>query len=226
MKALRLAFVLVTTVLGCWADNVSGPNQVTLRRTPWGSIFYNPVATGPHKVESRVNEIIIRSVRGEVKVVGSELNDYRLSCGKDLLTIKHSAPELEIRWQDKFWKVHSLHSRLTLASNAPPDLVVFERNTNAFTIKGGLGLVAVNSNLGTLSIKGPSGIFSVITNMDERTFSGVPFDRIPYLGRGVFISFHGVGILIDIVRLFPMAELSEWIGWDPIIGISFNPISN
>ena len=225
MKALRLALVLTTAVRLCWADNLSGPNHVTLRRTPWGSLFYNPIAAGPHKVESRVNEITIRTVRGEVKVVGSEFNDYRLSCGNDLLTIKHSAPNLEIRWQEKFWKVSSLHSRLTLASNAPPDLVEFERNANTFTIKGALGLVTVNSNLGTLFIKGPAGVFSVITNTDGRTFSGVPFDRIPYLGRGVFISFHGIGILIDIVRMFPMAEVSEWINWEPVIGKPFDPFS-
>ncbi len=62
--------------------------------------------------------------------------------------------------------------------------------------------------------------------LGDRTFSGLPVDQIPYLGRGVYISFHGVGILIDVARLFPMPEVAEWNEWKPVLGPPFDPNAN
>ncbi len=65
----------------CSADDISGSNHSTIRRTAWGSIFYDPLATGPHHFESKVDEILIKSSRGDVKVLGSDVNGYRFTSG-------------------------------------------------------------------------------------------------------------------------------------------------
>ncbi len=130
---------------------------------------------------------------------------------------------MDVRWQDKAWTVRTQNGRCTLVSNSPRDTVVFERTANTFTVKGAIGFVAVNSNPGTLTIKSSAGSASITDSLGNRTFSGVGLDQLPYLGRGVFISFHGVGILIDMTKLFPMPEVQGWNEWKPVIGQPFDP---
>ncbi|HJW09891.1 MAG TPA: hypothetical protein VJ483_09670 [Holophagaceae bacterium] len=221
MKSALRALLLLTGCMGCRADDVSGPNHATLIRTAWGSIFYDPVTLGAHQLDVKPNDIRIRSARGEVKVLGSEANDFRLTFEREVLTIKGDVLNLDIRWHDKAWSLRSQYGRFTLASNAPPDTVTFERSGNTFTIKGAKGFMTATSNFGTLSIKSSAGNATVTYDLGNRTFSGVPLDQLPYLGRGVFISFHGLGILIDMAKLFPMQELGEWIEWRPILGRPF-----
>ncbi|MDP1832298.1 MAG: hypothetical protein Q8K67_09585 [Geothrix sp.] len=221
MKPILILALLAFGSPWCPADDLSGPNHSTIRRTAWGTLFYDPVAMGSHQYESKVDEVRIKSSAGEVKVLGSDVNGYRLSFGNDLLTIKTNFSDLEIRWQEKSWTLRSQNARHTLISNAPQDTVVFERNANTFTIKGAKGFVTVNTNPGVLSIKSSAGSATVTNYLGSRSFSGVALDQIPYLGRGVFISFHGVGILLDMNQLFPTPEVAEWNEWKPVIGQPF-----
>ena len=51
----------------------------------------------------------------------------------------------------------------------------------------------------------------------NRTFAGPALDKIPYLGHGIFIPFHGVGIFVDLLKLFPMPEVAEWTEWKAVL---------
>lgn len=224
MKSAFLSLgLLLAGSAPCPADDLSGPGHSTLKQASWGSIFYSPAAAGSHAVEVNGDDVLIKSGRGVVKVLGSDVNGYRLVAGSDLLTIQLVNSDIEIRWREKAWTFRSQNGNCTLTSSAPRDTVVFERNANTFTIKGSAGFLAVTSGPGLLSINSSAGQATVKTGLGSRTFSGVPMDRLPYLGRGVFISFHGVGILLDVARLFPMQEVAEWREWKPIVGQPFDP---
>ncbi|HJW32652.1 MAG TPA: hypothetical protein VJ505_04720 [Holophagaceae bacterium] len=221
MRAAAIVVLALLGTAGCWADDISGPNRSTIRKAPWGSIFYDPVATGPHQLEVAVEEVRIKSRAGEVKITGSDINGYRLSAGGDVLTIRSSNSDLEIRWKEKVWTWRTSSAGCTLECNAPKDRIQFERSANTFTIKGASGWVSVGTNPSTVTIKSSAGNATITNYLGSRTYSGLSLDQIPYLGRGVFISFHGVGILIDVTIRFPMAEVSEWNEWKPVIGQPF-----
>jgi hypothetical protein len=221
-----VACFLATALLPCVADDLSGPNHSTLRRTSWGTFFYDPVAMGPHQFESTVEEFRIKSRTGEVRLVGSDINGYRLTCGADLLTVRMTNGDLEIRWQEKVWTWRSQNSAYTLTSTVPKDSIQFERNANAINIKGSQGSASIYWNPGTLTIKSSAGTVTVTNYLGNRAFSGIGLDQVPYLGRGVFISFHGLGLLIDVQKLFAMPEVAEWNEWKPILGRPFDPNAN
>ena len=42
-------------------------------------------------------------------------------------------------------------------------------------------------------------------------------NQYPYIGRGLFISFHEIGIFVDMPKLFPIPEVAEWIEWKAIV---------
>lgn len=222
-RALLSVGLLLAGITPCAADDLSGPGHWTIKKASWGSIFYDPIAAGNHGMEANGDDVLIKSGRGTVKVLGSDVNGYRLVAGSDVLTIQLVNSDIEIRWREKAWTLRGQNGNYTLTSNAPRDTVVFERNANTFTVKGSAGFLRVTSGPGLLSINSSAGQATVKTDLGNRAFSGVPMDRLPYLGRGVFISFHGVGVLLDLARLFPMEEVAEWREWKPIIGQPFDP---
>jgi len=152
-----------------------------------------------------------------VIIQGTEVNGYRLTWGREFLTISQSGMDLDIRGQDKNWILRSQSGRYTLISSSPKDTLVFDRNANTFNIKGVKGLVTVTTEFQTLRIKSPLGTTTIISDIGKRTLSGIALGQIPYLGRGLYIPFHGVGIFIDMARVFPMPEVAEWIEWKPIL---------
>jgi hypothetical protein len=222
MKLLAIFYLLLLGHSFCLADDFSGPNHTTIKRGPWGCIFYDPMAWGPHDYEYKLDDIRIKSNSREVRLIGSEISGYKLRSGKDELTINSTNFGFEIRWHEKTWTIRNYNSQYTLISNSPKDRIVFERNANSFSIKGMNGFSSVNSNPWLLSIKSSAGDASIKKYLSDRSFSGIPIDQLPYFGRGVYISFHGVGILIDMLKLFPRSEVSEWIEWKPLIGLPFD----
>ena len=223
MKSIIVAIILLFWNSFCLADEFSGPNHQTIRNCPWGTIFYEPISMGPHKYESKLDDIRIQLDTGEVRILGNGVNGYNLSCGKDLLTIKSTFSGFEIQWQKNKWTVSSQNGRYTLVSTSPQDIIQFERNANSFTIKGNKGFVTMTAYMGELTIKSSMGNAFIKNYMGSRTISGMPLGQVPYFGRGIYISFHGVGILIDTVKLFPMSEAFEWIEFKPLIGLPFDP---
>lgn len=223
MKSVLVAILLLLGHSFGTADDLSGPNHTTIKRTAWGSIFYDPLSLGNHQYNYKLDDIQIKSNSGEVRIIGSENSGYRLRCGPDEMTITSNFSGFEIRWREKVWSLEILNGRYTLKSNSPKDVIVYERNGNDFTVKGSNGFVAVNSIPGALSIKSSLGNASVSSYMGSRSFSGVALDQLPYFGRGIYISFHGVGLLIDMLKLFPRPEMAEWIEWKPLIGPPFDP---
>jgi hypothetical protein len=181
---------------------------------------------GTHKYEYKLDDILIKSRFGEVRIIGSENSGYRLRAGFDELTIASTFSGFQIRWNKKSWSLEVLNARYTLSSNSPTDVIVFERDGNNFTIKGTNGFVSVNTQPGVLSIISSAGNGTITNYMGSRSFSGIAIDQIPYLGRGIYISFHGVGLLIDMLKLFPRPEMSEWIEWKPLVGLPFDPNPN
>jgi hypothetical protein len=119
--------------------------------------------------------------------------------------------------------VSSQNGRYTLVSTSPQDTIQFERNANSFTIKGTKGWVTVTGYIGEITLKSSLGDAFIKNYLGSRTISGMPLGQVPYLGRGVYISFHGVGVLIDMVKLFPVSETIEWIEFKPLIGLPFDP---
>ncbi len=218
MKTIFLVCALLSVNQWCLADETSGPNRSTILRFPWGSLYYEPGLIGPYQFESTNDGFRLRSNQGEVAIQGTDVNGYRLIWGKETLTINQNGLDLDIRGNGKTWTLHSINGKYTLASSSPRDTMVFERNANTFSIKGAKGLVTVTLDFQTLQIKSPLGTTTVINDIGKRTMSGIGLDQIPYLGRGLFIPFHGVGIFIDVARFFPMQEVAEWVEWKPILG--------
>jgi hypothetical protein len=205
------------------ADDISGPNLATLRKTWWGSVFYDPMALGPHSIETRLEEFRIKTPKGELRFGGSDLNGYTATFAGDSLTIRSIQNDVDIRWQGRTWSLRQTIGGLVLTCPDPKDTVSFQRSNGEYRIKGAQGEVLVTWNLGDLTVKSPLGTSAVITQNGTRTFSGVPLDRIPYLGRGVYLSFHGLGILLDVGRAFPIPETSAWNEWRPLLGKPFDP---
>ncbi len=223
MRSLLVGILLLLSQLPAQADDLSGPNHSTILRTAWGSIFYDPIFMGNHKYEYKLDDILIKSRFGEVRIIGSENSGYRLRSGSDELSVASTFSGFQIRWNKKSWSLEVLNARYTLSTNSPKDVIVFERDGNNFTIKGTNGFVKVNTQPGVLSILSSAGNGSITNYLGSRSFDGVAIDQIPYLGRGIYISFHGVGLFIDMLRLFPRPEMSEWIEWKPLIGPAFDP---
>ena len=205
------------------ADDASGPNHWTIVTTSWGTLFYDPVATGPHLFESGLETYRIKSSRGEVRISGSDVNGYRLTSGRDVLTISPNTSGWTFQWQQKAWTLRSQNGTYSLTTTDPKDSVTFERNSNTFTIKGSRGFLTVHSNPNLLTLTSSAGIATIATNLGSRSFAGVDIHQLPYFGRGVYISFHGVGVLIDLFKLFPTWEVAGLLEWRPILGPAFDP---
>ncbi len=218
MKTILIVCALLFGNQWCLGDDVSGPNRSTIQSFSWGSLYYEPGLLGPYQFETTNGGFRLNSKQGEVSIQGTEVNGYQLTWGKDILTISQNGVDLDIRGKDKAWTLRSLNGSYTLVSSSPKDTLVFERNANTFSIKGAKGLVTATLDFQTLRIKSPLGTATLINDIGKRTLSGIGLDQIPYLGRGLFIPFHGVGIFIDIARLFPMQEVAEWVEWKPILG--------
>lgn len=214
---------LLTLATAAAADDISGPNLATLRKTGWGSVFYDPMALGPHSIETRLEEFRIKTAKGELRFGGSDLNGYWATFPGDSLTIHTHQNDVEIRWQGRTWSLRQTLGGLILTCPDPKDTVSYQRSGSEYRIKGAQGEVVVTWNLGDLTVKSPVGTSAITTQNGTRTFSGVPLDRVPYLGRGVYLSFHGLGILLDVARAFPIPEASAWNEWRPVLGRPFDP---
>ena len=218
---MKLCLMLCLLFCGnLWGgDGASGPFRSTIQKLNWGSLYYEPAKQGACQVERTSEGYRFTSSQGEVVIKGSEVNGYRLNWGKELLTINQNNDGLEIRGKDRNWILHSENGVFTLSSSLPKDKVVFERSLNTFTIKGAKGTVIVTADAGNLRIQSVLGITTVTNDHGDgrRTFAGPALDKVPYLGRGLFITFHGVGIFVDITRQFPMPEVAEWMDWRAIL---------
>jgi len=217
MKSILIACVLLFGNQWCLGDDISGPNRWTFQRLPWGTLYYEPGSIGPFQFETTTDGFRLRSNQGEVTIQGTEANGYRLTWGKELLTISHNGGDLDLRIKDRTLTLRSQNGRCTLASSSPKDTLVFERSANTFSIKGAKGQMTATAEFQKLSITSPPGTTTIISEVGKRTLSGIGLDQIPYLGRGFYIPFHGVGIFIDMAKVFPMQEVGEWIEWKPIL---------
>ncbi len=217
MKSFLLLCLLLCGNIRGFCDDASGPSRSTIQKLAWGSIYYEPGKQGGCQVEPTSDGYRFTSSQGEVVIKGSEANGYRLSWGREFLTINQTNGDLEVHVQDKTWTVRSVNGRVTLTSSSPRDTIAFERSANTFTIAGGKGKVAVSTEFGNLLLKSSQGTTTVTSDSGKRTFAGPALEQIPYLGRGLFIPFHGVGVFVDITKRFPMPELTEWVEWKAIL---------
>jgi len=217
MKAISILFALLSATTWSLADNVSGPGCSTIQRFPWGSIYYEHNGNGPYQLDPIWDGFRFKSNQGQVTIEVVHVNGYRLSCGQEVLTLGQNLLNLDIQKQEQRWTLHAMNGNFTLESSFPRDTLVFTRNANTFTVKGGQGTVTGTTQFEKLNINSPLGTSTITTNMGHRTVSGVALDQIPYLGRGLYIPFHGVGIFIDMMKMFPMPEIAEWIEWKPIV---------
>jgi len=199
------------------ADEHSGPNRTTLLSFPWGSLCYESSPGLPVKLTSTGDGFRITSPRGPVAIESTDPDTFRLTWGDDYLTVHQDGTTLELRGQDRAWTLRSQSGRWYLISSNPPDNLVFTRSERTFTIQGAQGRVTVHGPAEHLNIHSPLGRTWVEVRNGRATLAGAPLERIPYLGRGVYIPFHGAGVFIDLARQFPMPELDEWLGWRPIL---------
>ena len=218
MKSILLACLLFCGTSRCLADDISGPNRWTFQRLSWGTLYYEPGSIGPFQFETTTDGFRLKSNQGEVTIKTTEVNGYRLTWGKEILTISQSGGDLDIQGQGRSLSLRSQNGRCTLTSSSPKDTLVFERNANTFTIKGAKGQMTATTEFQKLHITSPMGTTTIVSEVGKRTLTGVGLGQIPYLGRGFYIPFHGVGIFIDMAKVFPMQEVGEWIEWKPILG--------
>ena len=217
MKVFVLVCSLLWGTTWCLGDAVSGPGHLTLQRFSWGTLYIDSAACESYQLEPTSNGYLLRTKDADVAIQGSEINGYQLSCGKDWLTLSQSFADLDVQGPGQHWTWSSRNGQYTLTSSEPKDTVVFHRDANHFSIKGAKGVVAGTQETDTFLLKSPQGLSTLSATMGTRTVAGVPLSRIPYLGRGVFIPFHGVGIFIDISKAFPMPEVAEWIEWREVV---------
>ena len=220
MKAALALILLAGGTLWGRGDALSGPSRTTIQNLSWGTIYFDASRLGACEMKPTLDGFQLTSNQGRVVIKGSEADGFRLSCGPDSLTLLplNGGGGIEIQGKDRSWSLRSMNGDLTLISSKPKDTLVFKRSGNSFSIKGSKGLVTVTSESGNLlSIRSPLGVTTVTNYLGERSFTGPALDQIPYLGRGLFIPFHGAGLFIDVTRVFPMPEFSEWVDWKPIL---------
>lgn len=200
-------------------DSTSGPHRSTIKPLPWGSLYFEPSQLGACQLEPNLDGFKFTSNQGEVLIKGIDVNGFRITWGKEVININLINGDLVISGQDKTWTLRSVNERVTLTSTSPKETVVFNRSANTFTITGVKGTVTLTADLaiGGFRIQSPLGITTSTNQYGKRTFTGPALDQIPYLGRGLFIPFHGIGIFVDITARFPMPEVSEWLEWKAIL---------
>jgi hypothetical protein len=213
---------LVTCVLLCASlrgtcDGISGPDRSTLQNFSWGSFYFELSKVKAYQFESSLDGFRFTSDQGEVTMRGSEANGCRLTWGPETLSINSHNGDLEIRLRDKVWGLRSVNGNVTLTSASPADTVVFDRQANTFTIRGSKGKVEAVTEFNDLRVTSPLGTTMVTREYNKIIFAGPPLDRVPYVGRGIFIPFHGIGVFVDLARRFPMPELATWVEWKPIL---------
>lgn len=204
----RLGLLMVGLV--CLGDEVSGPGRDTLQRTPWGSFFLERATLGAHRVVPSNGDLRIQSSQGEVVVRGGLGGDFRLRCGTDELTVRSGLGALDIRWGRRSWSARLQNGRLTLEASDPRDRVVFERNGGDFAIKGSRGFLEVRNRPGELTLRSSAGEATFTSGIEGSSVRGQAPERMPYVGRGLYLSFHGVGLFVDMGAFFPMPELATW----------------
>lgn len=216
--AITLALLLSSSLWGR-GDLSSGPSRNTILTTSWGTIYYEPASLGPYQLVSTNGDFTLTSRQGKVAITGGEADGFKLTCGADTLTILglNGGGGIEVREKPQKWTLRLSNGTLTLDSTSPKDKVVFNRNANTFTIQGGKGMVTVDSEPNELTIHSPLGESHIKSDYGTRSMSGPELDAIPYLGRGIFIPFHGAGVFLDISKLFPMPEVAEWLDWKPVL---------
>lgn len=214
---ILFSFFQLSALFGSDAMVSPWQEKSIIQSASWGLLYYDPSTEGACQLESKVNGFKLTSNKGEVLIEGNEIQGYKLSCGKETIAIKPSNGDLEIKTPDQLYFIHSASGRLTIESSVPKDIIVFNRNANKFTIKGSQGKISVYKNFGTLSIQSPLGTTIVNDELGKRTFSGPALGKIPYLGCGLFLSFHGVFVFVDVMQKFPMPEIAEWVKYKSIL---------
>jgi len=213
-----MLFLLTCGITRGLCDTLSGPHKSTIQKCSWGTFYYEPTAQSPCKLETTSSGFRYTSGQGVVTLEGTEVMGYRLVFAKEFMTIKQVNGKLTISRQDgATWTLRSENEKVILTSPMPKDTLVFARNSNVFTITGSKGTVTVATNYNDLSIKSPLGITKHSFEIDVHSFSGPAMDQIPYLGRGIYIPFHGVGIFVNIDWHFPMPEVMGWLEWKPVL---------
>lgn len=204
----RLGLLMVGLV--CLGDEVSGPGRDTLQRTPWGSFYLERATLGAHRVLPSNGDLRIQSSQGEVVVSGGLGGDFRLRCGSDQLTVRSGVGTLDVQWGSRLWSLRRQAGRLALEATEPRDRVVFERNGEDFTIKGARGFLEVRRRPGVLALRSSAGEATFTSGIEGTSASGQAPERMPYVGRGLYLTFHGVGLFVDLEAFFPMPELAAW----------------
>lgn len=216
MKAPCLALLLLCAH-PCPADEYSGPDRTTIQRFAWGSIYYAPGAAGQSRLGSISNGFQLTSSQGQVAIETTDIHSFRLTWGNEVLTVEDDGDGVDIRGMDQTWSWHAQGRRRVLRCSTPRDTLVFNRSARAFTIYGARGEITVAGPPEKLTIRSPLGTTVVADRDGQRTLSGVALEQIPYLGRGIYIPFHGAGIFIDVAKAFPMPEVEGWVDWRPIL---------
>lgn len=217
MRVLPVLVPLMLTSFGSYGDDVSGQGRATIQLFPWGSLYYDQNGADSFQFEPTSSGFRFRSGAGEVVIQTTGVNGFRFSCGTDLMTLAQDMLNIDVQGQGRTWTLTCSNGNCTLVTSNPPDRVTYTRNANAFNIKGSQGEVSGKTNFGNATITSPLGTSTVTTNLGQRTASGVAIQRIPYLGRGFYIPFHGVGVFIDLGKVFPMPEVADYVEWKPIV---------
>lgn len=219
MKARAALLLFLPAALWGRGDTLSGPSRTTIQNLSWGTIYYEPQRLGACSLSPDLDGFKLTSEAGQVVIQGSEAGGFRLSCGRETLTLlpANGGGGIDIRSQGKVWTLRTVNGAVTLSGPAPLGTLVYQRDANTLSIEGPKGTVKVVSEGSDLRIQSPLGVTAITGQFGARTFSGPALDRIPYLGRGLFIPFHGAGLFVDITRAFPMPELAEWLDWKPLL---------
>ncbi len=211
-----LACLLLIAAQG-FGDNASGPFRTTIKALSWGTFYFEPGELGECRLEPTFDGFRFTSSEGEVQIRGNDFTGYQVRAGSEVLTVRQNMGDLEVRGPNLSFTIRTLQGRMVLTSLSPKDTLQFDRGINTFTIAGAKGKVTATTSYGNLRIDSPLGISTVTNEYGRLTFKGPALGRIPYLGRGIFIPFHGIGVFLDIAKAFPMPEVDSWVEWKPVL---------
>jgi hypothetical protein len=196
------------------ADADAGPGRTALQSYGWGALYYE--AQG--RWERTQAGFLVVTGADQVSITGSEFGGLRLRWEREELRIDplNGSRGVEVRIGSRVWNLRLWWGRLTLTLTDPEDTIDYERNGNRFTITGSLGTVTSESEPSRVTVRSPLGTTTLTLKGGTWRAEGPPLERIPYLGRGLFIPFHGAGVFLDLTRYFPMPELVLWQEWQPL----------
>lgn len=218
MKAKLLTTLLIATTLTAGADEISGPNRLTLADESWGSLYYVPSTLKDYKYtrDAANNRREMTSRFGKFTILDSGIGAYEISGPKASLKVEGTASEVKVTFQGKNFEFR--HDADTLQMIAPNDRLTYRVQGPIITSEGKFGKTTITEKGGNYTVTSPKGGYSYTPTADGGfEVHGGPLRQHPGLFRGALFEVGGLGIFVDFRKMDPVSPLFRFLDFAPLL---------